>query len=64
MKKARSDSVLKHALALHYMHYNFVRIRETLRCTPALGTGVTERLWTVRNIADLLEKAEEMKCAA
>lgn len=49
---------LEHALALHYMHYNFVRVHKTLRCTPAMEAGVTDRLWTARDIAALLERAE------
>jgi IS1 family transposase len=46
---------LEHALALHYVHYNFARIHKTLRCTPAMEAGVTDRLWDVRDIAALLE---------
>jgi IS1 family transposase len=46
---------LEHALALHYVHYNYVRIHKTLRCTPAMEAGLTDRLWTVRDIAALLE---------
>lgn len=38
---------LEHALALHYVHYNFVRIHKTLRCTPAMEAGVTDRLWSM-----------------
>lgn len=49
---------LEHALALHYVHYNFVRIHKTLRCTPAMEAGVASRLWTVRDIAELLEHDE------
>jgi IS1 family transposase len=49
---------LEHALALHYVHYNFVRIHKTLRCTPAMEAGVTDRLWTARDIAELLERSE------
>jgi len=55
---------LKHAPAPHYVYYNFVRIHKMLRPTPALEAVVTDRLWTVRNIADLLANAEEKKCAA
>jgi hypothetical protein len=54
---------LEHSVALHYMHYNYVRIHKTLRCTPAMEAGVTDRLWTVRDIAALLEDVE-MKRAA
>jgi hypothetical protein len=49
---------LEHALALHYVHYNFVRIHKTLRYTPAMEAGVADRLWTVRDIAELLHAAE------
>ena len=55
---------LQHALALHYVHYNFVRIHKTLRCTPAMEAGIADRLWTVRDIAELLEQAEAEKPAA
>jgi hypothetical protein len=33
------------AIALHMMHYNFVRIHQTLKVTPAMAAGVTNRLW-------------------
>jgi IS1 family transposase len=55
---------LEHALALHYMHYNFVRIHKTLRCTPAMEAGLTDRLWAMRDIAELLEKAGQPRRAA
>jgi hypothetical protein len=42
------------AIALHFMHYNFVRIHQTLRVTPAMAAGVTDRLWSVDDIVDLL----------
>jgi IS1 family transposase len=45
---------LKAAVALHFAHYNFVRIHKTLRVTPAMEAGVTNRLWT---ISDLLREA-------
>jgi IS1 family transposase len=38
---------LKASVALHYAHYNFVRVHRTLRCTPAMAAGVTDRLWSV-----------------
>jgi hypothetical protein len=47
-----------HAVALHYMHYNFARIHKTLRITPAMAAGVTDRLWNVADIVDVLEKWE------
>jgi len=39
-----------HAVALHFMHYNFVRIHKTLRVSPAMAAGVTEKLWDVEDI--------------
>jgi hypothetical protein len=43
------------AIALHYMHYNFCRIHQTLRVTPAMAAGVTDRVWDVEDIAALLD---------
>ena len=50
------------AVSLHYMHYNFVRIHSTLRVTPAMEAGVTNRLWGIEDIVGLLE-AEENRVA-
>ena len=47
-----------HAVAIHFMHYNFVRIHMTLRVTPAMAAGVTERLWELEDIVALIETAE------
>lgn len=49
-----------HSVALHYMHYNFCRIHKTLRVTPAMAAGVTDRLWSIADIANLVEDAEKM----
>ena len=43
------------ALAIHYMHYNFVRIHQTLRVTPAMQAGVASRLWSIGDIIGLLD---------
>lgn len=48
---------LAHAVSLHYMHYNFVRIHKTLRITPAMAAGVTDRLWSVQDIVEMAEAA-------
>ncbi|MDB5693829.1 MAG: hypothetical protein JWO81_2892 [Alphaproteobacteria bacterium] len=40
------------------MYYNFVRIHKTLRVTPAMAAGVTDRLWEIVDIAKLVEDAE------
>jgi IS1 family transposase len=44
----------EHAVALHFMHYNFCRIHQTLRCTPAMEAGVTDHVWTLDEIIALL----------
>ena len=41
-------------LAIFYMHYNFVRIHQTLRVSPAMATGVSDRLWAVEDLVALL----------
>lgn len=51
------------AVALHYMHYNFCRIHKSLRVTPAMEAGVTDRVWTVEEIAGLLEQVEKLAAA-
>jgi hypothetical protein len=45
---------LEHAVALHYMHYNFCRIHQTLRVTPAMEAGISDHLWTLEELIALL----------
>ena len=47
---------LKAAVALHFAHYNFVRIHQTLKVTPAMEAGVESSLWTIE---DLIKAATE-----
>ncbi len=55
-----SKKVIDHAyaVALHMMFYNFVRIHKTLRVTPAMAAGVSDRLWEIADLAKLVENAE------
>ena len=41
---------LKAALALHFAWYNLVRIHRTLRVTPAMAAGATERVWELAEL--------------
>jgi IS1 family transposase len=41
---------LKAALSLYFCHYNFVRVHGTLRVTPAMAAGITDRLWTLGDL--------------
>lgn len=44
-------------VALYTVWYNFVRIHKTLRVTPAMAAGVTDRLWSMEDVAALVEDA-------
>ena len=50
-----------HSVALFYMHYNFVRVHQTLRVTPAMEAGLTTTVWS---IADIVALAESPKSVA
>lgn len=45
---------LEAAIALHFMHYNFCRIHQTLRVTPAMEAGVTDHVWGIEEIINLI----------
>lgn len=44
---------LAHAVALHFMYYNFGRIHKTLRVTPAMEAGISDHVWSLEEIAGL-----------
>jgi IS1 family transposase len=46
-----------HSVALFYMHYNFVRVHQSLRVTPAIEAGLTSRVWSIQDIVELAEPA-------
>jgi hypothetical protein len=46
------------AVALHAMYYNFVRIHQTLKVTPTMAAGVTDRLWEMKDLVEMLEAFE------
>jgi IS1 family transposase len=46
------------AVALHTMFYNFVRVHQTLKVTPAMAAGVTDRLWEISDLVQVLEDWE------
>ena len=49
---------LEHALALHFMYYNFCRIHKSLRMTPAMAAGVSDHVWELEELVGLLDKNE------
>ena len=42
------------AIALHFMHYNFCRVHQTLRVTPAMEAGVADHVWNIEEIINLI----------
>lgn len=62
LTNAFSKKVENHAhnVALFTTYYNFVRIHKTLRVTPAMAAGVTDRLWEIGDIVALLDASEAL----
>jgi hypothetical protein len=52
------------AIALNYFAYNFIKIHRTLRVTPAMAAGDTDRLWDAGDLVSLLECEEKAERAA
>jgi IS1 family transposase len=57
LTNAFSKKLENHAamVALYFMYYNFGRVHQTLRVTPAMEAGVSEHVWTIEEIVGLLE---------
>ena len=51
---------LRYSVAIHFMHYNFCRIHQTLRVTPAMEAGIADHVWTVGELVSLLNKQEQL----
>jgi hypothetical protein len=49
------------AISQHLMYYTFVRVHQTLKISPAMATGVTNRLWEVADIVNVLEAWEALQ---
>ena len=44
------------AVSLHFMHYNFCRVHQTLRVTPAMEAGIADHVWTLEEVVGLLQE--------
>lgn len=42
-------------VALYFLHYNFARVHQTLRTTPAMAAGLADHVWSIEEIIGLLE---------
>jgi hypothetical protein len=49
----------RHAVALYYMFYNFCRVHQTLRVTPATEAGLTDHVWDLEKLVGLLEQCTQ-----
>lgn len=60
LTNAFSKKVEDHAcaVALHAMYYNFVRVHQTLRVTPAMAAGVMSKLWEMADVVAMIEEWE------
>ena len=52
---------LAHAVSLHFMYYNFARIHKSLRVTPAMEAGVSDHVWELEEIAQLIDSYPQAK---
>jgi hypothetical protein len=43
---------LKAAYGLWFAYYNVARVHRTLRCTPAMAAGITDHIWSVRELVE------------
>jgi IS1 family transposase len=50
-----------HTLALYFVFYNFVRIHSTLRTSPAMAAGISDRLWSMEDIIALVDRREALR---
>jgi hypothetical protein len=48
-------------LALYFMYYNFGRVHQTLRVTPAMEAGIADHIWSIEEIVNLLNPLEIVK---
>ena len=55
-KKAENHT---YALALYFTFYNFVRMHKTLRCSPAMAAGLSDKLWSMEDVVALIDARAE-----
>jgi hypothetical protein len=48
--------------ALHFAHYNLVRLHKTLRVTPAMAANVTDRVWSLEELVERTSKDGAERC--
>jgi hypothetical protein len=65
LTNAFSKRIERHvaAIALHYLHYNFCRIHQTLRVTPAMQAGISNHVWSIAELVGLLNAVKVGRAA-
>jgi len=65
LTNAFSKKVENHrwAIALHFMHYNFCRVHQTLRVTPAMEAGIADHVWSLEDVVKLLDNHTTVQAA-
>ena len=53
----------ENAVALHFMHYNFCRVHQTTRVTPAMAAGVADHVWSIEEVVGLVAGAQREHAA-
>jgi hypothetical protein len=53
-----------HAVAFYFMHYNFCKIHQTLRVTPAMEAGITDHVWSLEELVALLDAKQSHEVKA
>ena len=48
-----------HMVAISTVWYNFVRVHKTLRVTPAMEAGLTDRVWTLAEVVELMDRVND-----
>lgn len=51
---SKKAEMLEYSLAITFFYHNFVRIHQTIKCTPAMKAGIADRKWTIEEMVDLL----------
>jgi hypothetical protein len=61
LTNAFSKKIENHAsaIALYFMYYNFARVHQTLRVTPAMAAGISDHVWEIEEIVALLDAEQK-----
>jgi hypothetical protein len=63
LTNAFSKKVENHAaaVAIWFMYYNFARVHQTLRCTPAMEAGISNHIWTIEELCALISEISSVR---